>query len=98
MWVMVNWLLCTGTMISLVFGLYWTFHGYPMRLSGNILYGSLSHVLWAVALSWVVYTCWHCYAGKYGNFFVKNTDAIFFNDHHEKPFRTIITEREKSIV
>ena len=76
MWVMVNWLLCTGTMISLVFGLYWTFHGYPMRLSGNILYGSLSHVLWAVALSWVVYTCWHGYAGKYDNFFVKNTEAV----------------------
>jgi len=49
-------LLAVGT----VFATYPTFTGHAFA---NVAYGSLRHVSWAAAILWLLYCCYHRYAG-----------------------------------
>lgn len=55
-------------MVALVWGLYGTFWGHKLTLVENMLYGSLSHTVWALALAWLIYACHHGYAGVVNDF------------------------------
>jgi len=58
--VVIGWTLCIGCLAALVYGLYNT---QLDRLSAAI-YSSLSHTVWALALSWIIIACSTGYGGQ----------------------------------
>jgi len=58
--VVVGWTLCIGCLAALVYGLYNT----ELDRLPAAIYSSLSHTVWALALSWIVIACSTGYGGQ----------------------------------
>ncbi|XP_038070285.1 nose resistant to fluoxetine protein 6-like [Patiria miniata] len=65
---LLGWLAAAGLALSVVYGLYPTTHTPPMTKAANIVYGSVSRFVWALALAWVVFACKYGYGGWINTF------------------------------
>ncbi|XP_071955722.1 nose resistant to fluoxetine protein 6-like [Antedon mediterranea] len=61
--VVLGWLAATGIALSVVYGLYGSYHGRPLSASATVVYITLCRFSWAVALAWVVFACDAGYGG-----------------------------------
>ncbi|XP_022094565.1 nose resistant to fluoxetine protein 6-like [Acanthaster planci] len=62
-----GWLVAAGMALSVLYGLYPSFHT-PMTKAANIVYGSISRFVWALALAWLVFACKYGYGGWINSF------------------------------
>ncbi|XP_030850769.1 nose resistant to fluoxetine protein 6 [Strongylocentrotus purpuratus] len=65
---MIGWVFATAVGMSLVYGLYPSFHGHPLSTAENAAYMALCRFTWAVSLSWVVFACHYGYGGWINDF------------------------------
>ncbi|XP_022092124.1 nose resistant to fluoxetine protein 6-like [Acanthaster planci] len=65
-----GWLVAAGIAISVLYGLYPTYHKPEVAMSraGEVAYGTLSRYAWGVALAWVTFACKYGYGGWINNF------------------------------
>ncbi|XP_022113117.2 nose resistant to fluoxetine protein 6-like [Pieris rapae] len=52
-WAIVGWVVCTGTLLFLIFGLYRT----ELSVGSAAVYSALSHSLWAACIGWIIIAC-----------------------------------------
>ena len=63
--VALGWTLASVLGISCVYGFYPSYdNGDVMSTAANVMYGTFSRCVWAVALSWVVFACKYGYGGR----------------------------------
>ncbi|CAK1547990.1 unnamed protein product [Leptosia nina] len=52
-WAIVGWVVCTATLLFLIFGLYRT----ELSVGSAAVYSALSHSLWAACIGWIIIAC-----------------------------------------
>ncbi|KAL5012819.1 hypothetical protein ScPMuIL_011370 [Solemya velum] len=57
LWYTLGWAVATAFGVSVIYGLYGTFNGYPLGNDVSAVYNALHSTCWGLALSWVVYAC-----------------------------------------
>ncbi|XP_064616859.1 LOW QUALITY PROTEIN: nose resistant to fluoxetine protein 6-like [Liolophura sinensis] len=66
--VMLGWAIAAICCLSVLYGVYDTYHGHPMNLDTAALYNSVSRTVWAVGLGWLVIACCTGYGGFVNTF------------------------------
>ena len=63
-----GWTIAIATGLAIVYGLDVPdifFDGKTFSMAENILYGGFHRLAWAMAVSWVIFTCSRGYGGRY---------------------------------
>ena len=63
---LVGWFLGIALVVSAVYSVYTSYKedSRPLNKAENIIYGTLSRVVWGLALAWVIYACNKGYGSK----------------------------------
>ncbi|XP_041462659.1 nose resistant to fluoxetine protein 6-like isoform X1 [Lytechinus variegatus] len=64
----IGWLIAAAIGMTLVYGLYPSYHGHVMSTAESAAYMALCRFVWAVCLSWVVFACHYGYGGWINDF------------------------------
>jgi peptidoglycan/LPS O-acetylase OafA/YrhL len=61
-----GWFVCLSLGVVTIYATYPSFIGHELNIAGNVIYGAVRHVVWAAAISWLIFCCVHGYAGPVG--------------------------------
>ena len=61
---MIGWLVAAVLAMTVLYGLYPSVKGH-MSKAANVVYGSVSRFVWALALAWLVFACKYNYGGEH---------------------------------
>ena len=57
------WMIAVASCVTIVFGLYQTWHGYPFSKSENVMYFMFSHTVFSIGIALMVYACHNGFGG-----------------------------------
>ena len=66
--ILCGWIISIATGLAIVYGLdipNVMFDGKTLSMTENIIYGGFHRLTWAMAVSWVIFTCSRGYGGRY---------------------------------